>query len=195
MKKMICLLLLGILGFAGVSRATGFNSADGSVVISNRQAVVIASKGDRLGGLVESYIAACDMNVGDPVALAFNVYVTSTAKNYPFAVTRVASAGSQTIIGVLVPSNLTTTAYTAGKEVDIMTRGKALVRVGVNVTVGQNLIQSATAGILTATSAASEGAATQVTRSAIVATALETKTGITVGSSGGSLVKARVSCP
>ncbi len=183
------LVLLTALVAVGEVQATGFNSAEGSLVIRNRGAVVTASKGANLGGLVESYIAAATMNAGDPVALAFNVYLTSTGKSYPFAVTRVASLGSKDIIGVVVPSNLTTSAYTAGLEVDIQTQGKALANVGVNVTVGQVLIQSGTAGLLTASTAATEVSVTQISPTAGVARALETKTGMAVG---GSLVKVRL---
>lgn len=181
MKKMILALVLTLSAFAGMVSAESFwkyNVANGSVVIPNRQMVVTSSNPGNIGGRVEMYSAMCNLAIGDPVILTAGVYVTSTAKNYAFGVTKTATLGSRGVIGVVAFPLSTQTAALAGDTVAIQVEGVALVRVGgsVSVTAGGGLVHSASSGLLTPSAGLTEsGAQTNLSDTAFVAYVIETK--------------------
>ncbi len=184
--------LLGLLTImVGSAQATAFKEIDGSYIVKPRQAFVTSAQPGQVGPITEAYSAAVDVNVGDPVKMVYNIYVTSTAQSYMVGVTRSATLGDQDIIGVVAfPAG--TTSAVAGATVDVAVKGITLVRVAANVTVGGKGVQSGTAGLLTPSAALTESGFTNLSSTPHVVRFVETKTGIAVG---GSLVKARVIAP
>ena len=201
MKKFAAFASLSLIAvaFATVVGATEFQSINGSTIIKPRQAVVVSAQPGQMGYVVQSYPSTTTLRVGMPVKLVASAYVTEAAQTFPIAVTVSATLGDTDLIGVVVyPAGVTQS--TAGDMVDIAVIGSTtLVRVGgnISVTAGAILVQSATAGFLTATSGLTEsGYLTNLSQTSTVgvARAIETK-GMAGGTSGDDLIRARIIKP
>ncbi len=138
----------------------------GNYILKDRKILGLGQYPGSIGGLTLRFQTVVNLGMGAPVVLA--------AVTYTSGVTQTATIGDKTIGGlVILPKNVT--SVPAGANVDVVMRGMALGRVGQDITVGDALCYSATAGKLTKCAAVTEGIMTNISRTARVGVAAETK--------------------
>lgn len=105
------------------------------------------------------------------IAITAGDVVCIAGTTYPVGISKVASAGSPTVVGIAMNS------AAIGAKVQVATGGivRAKIAPGVDGTIAATYIQSATAGALTPTGAVTETLFTGVSKTAVIFRALETK--------------------
>lgn len=180
MKKIFSLALLlglfvtasGLHAVAATATPTAIpsfiNDGDptgGNYMLKDRKVLATGQYAGSTGAVTVPFKTLVNLGMGAPVTLA-NV-------TYTVGVTQTASAGSKSRTGlVMLPKGVT--SVPAGTVVHVAYTGVAIGRIAVNVTAGDVLVTSGTAGFLTKAAAATEAIFTQVSRTAVVGTALET---------------------
>lgn len=137
--------------------------------IADRGQLFLGRTPGNVAGIGVPAFAAVALSVGDAVTFAA-ISITSGVTGYtPMSVTKLASAGAF-VVGICLSA---TTA--AGQQTLIQREGVAICNVLVGVTAGDLLVNSATAGGLTASSVVSGTSLTPISRTAVVGIAAETK--------------------
>lgn len=180
MKKIFSLaLLLGLLvsatglhAVAATATPTAIpsfiNDGDptgGNYILKDRKILGTGQYPGSTGAVTVPFRTLVNLGMGAPVVFA-NV-------TYTVGVTQTTTVADKARSGIVIlPKNVT--SVPAGTVVHVAYSGVVIGRIAVNVSAGDVLITSGTAGFLTKAAAATEGVFTQVSRSAVVGTALET---------------------
>jgi hypothetical protein len=184
MKKILVLVLLA-MGFAALSHASTPTptytpsvtplptttpatppggppmTLNGGEFFNNRY-ISLGTRGGQQGQVVLPYTALVNITKGDLVTLAAPV------SGIPGGVTETTTAGDVAWIGVAVDTCLT---Y---QKVHVAISGRVRAKIAMNVTAGDTLSPSGTAGALTETSSLTAATYTSLSRTPIVAVAEET---------------------
>lgn len=174
MKMIKNLLLMLLVGISVAAVADSFTNEvggnGGSMLLRNRKVVGLGNKAGMTSALTIPFVTDINLTQGQPVVM------TSDTTN-GVSVSGTTTVADKAVVGVVTFPEGTTSA-TAGSIVQIAVRGVALAHVGQDITKGDVLCTSGTATKLTKVAAASEGIATQVSRTAVIGMALETKSAV-----------------
>lgn len=174
MKKILISALMGLFIATSVS-ASSFTREDGTggnVMLRNRKVVALGTYPGSVSALTVPMITMVDLTQGAPVVM---VSVSSTTAGNGIVVSGTATLGDTNVIGIVsMPSD--TTSVSALDVVQVAVGGVVIGRSAVSLTKGSSYCASGTAGKLTLCSAVTETGFTNISRSARVGYALETKT-------------------
>lgn len=186
MKKMflslVALLFVSVLAFSA-----SWDNTTQHPLYGNQTIVGLGKHPGNMSAIAAPYNTEVDVNIGD--VMVFHSTTSTVKVPYGVSVTQTTTVGSQEFAGVVVFPTGTTSAD-AGDEVYLAWGGTCLIRSAVNVSKGDHLILSATAGKVTLTSATAGDTFLLTSRTATVAVALENKT--FGAAAGGGLVRARL---
>jgi hypothetical protein len=181
MKKSLFLALLLALAFTGLKAdsvgsptSTTFSQADRSIIIPNHRTLALGGYAGSLASFTMPFTTDVNTNIGDVM-----VFTTNTTNG--ISVSETTSVGDVTWAGIAAfPYGVTWTPAVAGaaagvtNTINVAIMGPAIAKIAVNVVKGDLLISSGTAGYLTESAAGTGAVFTNLSRTAIVAKALET---------------------
>lgn len=189
MKKILNILFIALfVGLSAVASAASYTREDGTggnVMLRNRKVVALGTYPGSVSSLTVPFITMVDLTQGAPVVM---VSVSSTTAGNGMVVSGTATLGDPAVIGIVsMPSG--TESVSALDVVQVAVSGVVLGRSYVTMTKGMSMCASGTAGKLTNCTAVTEAVFTNISRTARVGYALETKT--VTGADGYGLILLR----